>query len=189
MSSGKKYSVLAPLSGFSWKGELTECNAFTLKHIRYHDLSDLHGFESELSGAEQEEIRSVTHWLTFGYEENSNFNQPNIIILFLIGLWLSVPTMTHVKWIFKSSAEAGDGRERSLIRCLEHFQWIKEQISKDISTEQIKEAFENIQLIMPMILREEVCGTLTKELEKKDSSREKFFQDLEERYLQPKGRR
>lgn len=153
MSSGKKYSAIAPLSGFSWKGELIEFNTFNLKIIRYFDLPDLQGLESELSGSERDIIRSVTHWLTFEYEVTENFNQSNIVIFFLIGLWLSVPTKTHVRLIFEFSAKTEAGKERSLIRCFDHFQWISGQVSKNISTEQIKEAFENIHLIKPIILK------------------------------------
>ncbi len=153
MPHRKKYIAIAPLSGFSWEDELIECSLFNLRIIRYFDLPDLHGLESELSGSEQEIIRSVTHWLTFEYEVTENFNQSNIVILFLIGLWLSVPTKAHVRLIFKFSAETGDGKERGLIRCLDHFQWIKGQVSRKISTKQIEEAFENIQLIKPIILR------------------------------------
>ncbi len=153
MSHRKKYIAIAPLSGFSWEGELIECNFFNLKIIRYFDLPDLHGLESELSGSEHEIIRSVTHWLTFEYEVTENFNQSNIIIFFLIGLWLSVPTKAHVRLIFNFSAETEVGKERGLIRCFDHFQWIKGHVSKNISTEQIKEAFENIQMIKPIILK------------------------------------
>jgi|GEM_PF-1450478 len=153
MSNIKKYIALAPLSGFSWKGELIECSLFNMKIIRYFDLPDLHKLENELSSSEQNMIRSVTHWLTFEYEVSENFNQSNIIILFLIGLWLAVPTKTHVRLIFKFSAESEDGKERGLIRCFEHFQWIKGQISKNVSTDQIKETFENIKLIRAIILK------------------------------------
>lgn len=82
MSSGKKYSAIAPLSGFSWKGKLIEFNIFNLKIIRYFDLPDLQGLESELSASEHDIIRSVTHWLTFEYEVTENFNQSNIVIFF-----------------------------------------------------------------------------------------------------------
>jgi len=153
MSHIKKYVALAPLSGFSWGGELIECSLFNMKILRYFDLPDLHNLESELSSSEHEIKRSVTHWLTFEYEVNENFNQSNIVILYLIGLWLSVPTKTHVRLIFKFSAESEAGKEWGLIRCFDRFQWIKGQISRNVSTKQIKEAFENLQLIKPIILK------------------------------------
>lgn len=153
MSSGKKYLALAPLSGFSWKGESIEFNKYNLKIVRYYHPPDLQGFESDLSGSEGDMIRSVTHWLIFEYEETENFNQSDIIILFLIALWLSVPTKTHVRLVFKFSTKTQAGKERSLIRCLDHFQWITGQASNIMQTEQIKEAFQNIQFLEPIILK------------------------------------
>ena len=153
MSLGKKYLAIAPLSGFSWKGESIEFNKFNFKIVRYSDLPDLQGLESDLSRSERDIIRSAAHWLSFEYEETDIFNQSNIVILFLIGLWLSVPTKTHVRLIFKFSAKTQAGKERGLIRCLDHFQWITGQASKSIKTEQIEEAFVNIQLLEPIILK------------------------------------
>ena len=153
MPSGKKYLALAPLSGFSWEGESIELNKFNLKIIRFSDSPDLQGLENDLSGLERDIIRSCTHWLSFEYEENKTFNQSNIVILFLTGLWLSIPTKTHVRLIFKFSAKNQVVREQSLVRCMDHFQWISGQASKTIRTKQIEEAFENVQLLEPIILK------------------------------------
>jgi hypothetical protein len=153
MSLGKRYFVIAPLSGFSWNGQLIEFDKFNFKIARYPDPPALQGLETDLSSSERAIIRSVTHWLSFEYEETDIFNQSNIVILFLIALWLSVPTKTHVRIIFKFSSKAQQGKERGLIRCLDHFQWIAGQISKRINTEQIEQAFVNIKLLEPIILK------------------------------------
>jgi len=153
MTSGKTYFVIAPLTGFSWKGESIEFNKLNLKLVRHYDLPDLHGLENDLGRSERDIIRSAPHWLSFEYEETDIFDESEIVILFLIALWLSVPTKTHVRLIFKFSTDNQAGKERGIIRCLDHFQWINKQISKDIKTEQIEEAYVNIQLLEPIILK------------------------------------
>lgn len=152
MTIGKKYLVLAPLIGFSWKGALIEFNIFNLKIARYSNLPDLKGLEKDLSRSELDIIRSVTHWLLFEYEETDNINQSEIVILFLIGLWLSIPTKTHARLIFKFTAEDQKDKERGFIRCFDHFQWISGQTSKAINDQQLEDALQNFRRIIPVIL-------------------------------------
>jgi len=103
MASTRKYSVLAPLSRFPWDGDSFESETFNLRISRYRELPDLKGLEKDLATLDLDVIKGTAYWLSFEYEENEILHQSNLVILFLLALWLSIPTETHVKLIFSSA--------------------------------------------------------------------------------------
>lgn len=152
MTNPIKYRVLAPLNDFDCHIDTLPSNGF-LSIKKYSATPDLGDLKEELSKSELDDINSIKHWLTFEYQEEGVLNQSNIIILFLLGLWLEIPTKTHVKLIFKYSINS-DSEFKSLIRCLDHFHWIEGQATDDINIANLESALRNVRLIFPIVKKQ-----------------------------------
>ena len=117
---------------------------------QFKDLPKLKGLERELSKAEFDELKSAPYWwLTFEYDKGKLLDASDITILFLVALWLEVPTKTHAMHLFEFSADK-NSEEKTFTRCLDQFQWNRKQVVRDITSENIENAFRNFDLLIPI---------------------------------------
>lgn len=132
-----KFKVLCPLSDFNWEG-----NNFPISsHCIIQKLDsppDLSRFDFLLSQADHDELFFPSHWLSFDQFADDKLSPPEKINIFLLALWVAVPTRTHVKFRFHLPNDSGYSGRAS--RYLDRFQWIKVQVSDQIETGQLEEA-------------------------------------------------
>ena len=150
MRCAKRFRVLAPLNQFFWGGNDFNFGEF-LQIKRFNTFPDLQELKDDLSYSELVSIGQCNHWLYFEYETGGAWTQSNIIIVFLLSLWLSAPTSTHVKHIFKFAIEPEEVGERALTRCKDHFQWNREEIVENVETSYLQEAVKFMELFTSIV--------------------------------------
>lgn len=128
-----KYKVLAPLSDFNWKG-----NNFQIADLcaieRLNQPPDLTWCESSLSEADKNDLRYVSHWLSFEQSPKDKLSPGEKITIFLLALWIVHPTRTQVRYRFEFPHKSGNGEISTSIRLLERFEWIKSQAKYQVET-------------------------------------------------------
>ena len=123
-ASRRNFDVYVPLHGFHWDGDDLEFVPGV--HIkRLATTPDLARFEYGLTPQEFGRLRNeISHWLTFETSEGVNPSPGLISNLFLLSLWLTKPTRTHVAFRFKIGKELAES-ETGVTRLLDRFQYVR----------------------------------------------------------------
>ena len=148
MKNQKLFRAFVPLYYFPYQDSTIPRHKI-LKIGIFKNPPKLKGLERELSKAEFEELRSTPYWLTFEYNKSKIWDDSNITILFLVALWLEVPTKTHAMHLFELSTDE-NSKENAFTRCLDRFQWNRKHVIRDITSENVKNAFRNFDLLVPI---------------------------------------
>jgi hypothetical protein len=129
------FTVLVPLSDFNWDGnDLSISTLFTVRRLAVPP--DLSWCESFLSQCDKNELSSVSHWLSFEQSQSDYLNPKEKLNLFLLTLWLVVPTKTQAKFRFELPTQAG---QRISSRLLDRFQWIGPQVKGRVEPKHLQE--------------------------------------------------
>jgi hypothetical protein len=134
----RSFTVLVPLSEFNWDGEDFSFSSFGSVN-RSRTPLDLSWCESFLSQDDRNEVASVAHWLSFEQSPKDPLNQKEKLNLFLLALWLVVPTKTHAKFRFEVPREAGEGVTSGASRLLDRFRWIRTQVKDKVETKHLQQ--------------------------------------------------
>jgi hypothetical protein len=94
--------VLVPLFNFNWHGDLFEIKKLG-KIQRMQKMPDLSKFKTHLTEFDTDALRDVTHWLIFEQKDNMHLDESEKINIFLLALWIALPTRIQIRIIFKSS--------------------------------------------------------------------------------------
>jgi len=148
MKNQKLFRALVPLYYFPYQ-EASIPKHKILKIRKFKNPPNLKGLETELSKAELEELRSTPYWLTIVYNKSKVWDDSNITIIFLVALWLEVPTKTQAMHLFELSTDE-NSKEKTFTRCLDRFQWNKKHVIRNITSDNIKNAFRNFDLLVPI---------------------------------------
>jgi hypothetical protein len=137
--------VWAPLIDFPWSGDdypLRDGMRIIRPPTDFRwDTDSARYFLSE---EERENARSSDHWIEIDQPSHDTASAASKINMFLIALWVVRPSLTHVSMRFE---QGPDGL--SIVRILERFQWIKDQLHPDIKQEHLASA----RAIVPALLR------------------------------------
>lgn len=133
------YKVLAPLSNFNWAG-----NDFSFSGLcaikRLTDRPDLSRCDEALSCVDKEdELNSISQWLIIEQSSTEELTASEKINLFLLSLWIVLPTRTQIKFRFEFPHETGRGQSSSMVRYYDHFQRIEGYAEEEIKTEHLDE--------------------------------------------------
>lgn len=133
-----KFKVLAPLSNFDWSGKCFQFNDFCFIE-KLDEIPDLSLFNWFLSEKDKEELRDVSHWLSFEQSPNDKLSPSEKINIFLLALWIALPTRVQVRFRFELPHEPGNGQRYSAFRYYDCFEWIKSQAKNKIETNYLQE--------------------------------------------------
>ena len=95
---------------------------------------------SNLHDSDQTEIDTASHWAIFEQAAAEPLTAASKINIFLMALWLAIPTRTRVKFRFELPSEADCSKKRRGVRMLDQFQFIGSQVQEVVKTEQLEEA-------------------------------------------------
>src|SRR5262249_50838552 len=81
----------------------------------------------------------ASHWLTVDWSTGDEPRPSEIVNIFLLALWLSRPTKTHVEFRFKvaTDPEAAPG---SMARLLDQFSWIEGAAADEVTDAELDTA-------------------------------------------------
>lgn len=139
LSNDYRFQALIPLSNFRWGG-----NTFVIPNLgmiqRLSQPPDLSLWEDFLSVDELSDLAGISHWLLMKQEENDVLGSEEKCSIFLLALWLAIPTRTQIRFRFEC-----EGTSRKAVRLLDRFQWIREQVQNKLETKHLEEATHHIQ--------------------------------------------
>ena len=133
-----EFKVYAPLSKFPWRGT-TFSVAPGVEIIQRPQPYPLRGFDERLTQGDREELFFASYWLTIDWSPGDAPRASEIVNLFLLSLWLSRPTKTHVKFRFEvaTDPEAAPG---SMARLLDQFSWVEGATADDVTDAELAAA-------------------------------------------------
>ena len=135
----------SPLFNFPWQGPACQIAA----GVSIVTGASYTGYEGEaakrfLSVEELEECRSIGHWLEVDQTLPDEITIRARNNCFLLALWLTKPTRTHLSLRF----EEIEGGEYLVARILERFQWIEGQVSEELLSSDLA----RVRRILPTLL-------------------------------------
>lgn len=167
--SHRMFDVYVPLHGFHWDGnDLEFVPGLHIKRLT--TTPDLTRFENGLTPREFGNLRNeVSHWLTFETSEGIKPSPGVVSNLFLLSLWLTKSTKTHVAFRFKIGKEAAES-ETGVVRLLDRFQYVEGSTHTKFDDHDLRKAGSYFQamlkippdtrLFMGQILTLNVCWQL-----------------------------
>lgn len=132
-----KFKVLAPLSNFNWSGNNFQIGDFCFIE-KLDKIPDLSWCEDLLSQSEKEDLGDVSHWLSFEQSPDDKLSPSEKINIFLLVLWIALPTRVQVRFRFELLHKSGNGQESHAVRYYDHFQWIEPQAKNHIETKHLQ---------------------------------------------------
>lgn len=133
-----RFRVYTPLSQFIWRGQdFTVAPGVEIKRI--HVRPDVRGLNRRLAADEQNDLSLAVHWLTFEWSTDQEPLPKDIVSLFLIALWLSRPTRTHVKFRFEVCTDSTAAPD-SYSRLLGRFNWVPGATADNVTDAHLTEA-------------------------------------------------
>jgi hypothetical protein len=84
-----------------------------------------------------DELASVSHWLSFEQSQTEVLTPKEKLNIFLLALWLVVPTKTQPKFRFELPRKSGSGKLSKFARLLDRFQWIGPQAKDKVETKHL----------------------------------------------------
>jgi hypothetical protein len=105
---------------------------------------DAEGTRYFLSEEERDNARASDHWIEIDQPAHDITSAAAKINTFLIALWVVRPSLTHAALRFE---QGPDGL--TIVRILERFQWIKDQLHPDVKEEHLA----SVRAMVPALLR------------------------------------
>lgn len=140
----QKNKVFAPLYNFYL--ESTENPIFSIANFGNIEAIDQSSLDlSDLHEVEKEDLLEVPYCLSFEHPPEEPLKSSEKINIFLLALWIVIPTETQVRHKFKKSS-----RGKTDTRFLDRFLHIKQQVSSTVNTshlEQLQVLIESMRLI------------------------------------------
>jgi len=93
-------TVFAPLSNFVWDGEEFPVEGFCSVRPSSQMAEIIRG-QLNVCDAEKKQVEGVTHWLSFDQQPADRLVPREKVNIFLLALWVAVPTKTHVRVRFE----------------------------------------------------------------------------------------
>lgn len=141
------FKVLAPLSNFNWNGDnFSIDNLCTIQ--RLDTVPDLSWCEASLSKFDKDELNGISHWLSFEQLPSDKLKPSEKINVFLLALWVALPTRTQVKFRFELPHKSGRGQLSTACRLLDRFQWIETQAKDKIETKHLEEMIGHVNALV-----------------------------------------
>jgi hypothetical protein len=145
--SGPRVHAWAPLFNFTWQGEGFE----VAKDVLVVPGASYKGYELDvarqfLSLEEIDECRGAGHYLQVRQALRDEISISVRMNSFLLALWITRPTRTHVTHRF---VEVEEG-ESTVVRLLDRFQWIEGYIDDEISTTDLERVRAILQPIVDL---------------------------------------
>ena len=132
-----KFKVIVPLSNFTWSGKTFQIDdLYTIEKM--DTIPDLAWCEDLLSKNDKDDIGRASHWLSFEQSSNDKLSPSEKVNIFLLALWIVLPTRVHVRFRFELPRESGNGQYCSAVRYYDQFQWIKTQAKDQIKTKNLQ---------------------------------------------------
>ena len=143
----RTYIVHVPLERFRWAGNRFEL--YSKFHVvRRSQLPDLGGLERRLAA---DEIRllleNTTHWLEFEYQLGSPHSPAELVNLFLLSLWLQVPTKTRVSHRFKVGIAEANG-ETKLTHLFDRMNYVEGSTQASVSTQDLMSTAQLMETLL-----------------------------------------
>ncbi len=138
--SPQRVSVFAPLSNFPWDGDEFRVPGL-LKIVKREAVlqrAECVKLLTNLHKEDQKKLDTASHWLTFEQLSDDKLKEAEKMNIFLLALWLSCPTQTHVRFRFELPNEK-DG-SLSIARLLDRFQYNKEEVQDTLNIEHLNQA-------------------------------------------------
>lgn len=143
--AGAIVRVWSPLVDFTWDGgECPLSDGMRIVPAPSDLIWDDPGSRYVLSEEERETARASHHWLELDQPAHDTTSGSAKINAFLIALWVVRPSLTHVSVRFEKGP---DGLR--VVRVLERFQWIKDQLHPDIRDEDLA----SVRATLPALLQ------------------------------------
>lgn len=137
--------VWAPLIDFPWDGGGYPLRDDMRISSRPTDCPwDAEAARYFLSEEERASAQASDHWIEIDQPSHDTASAAAKINMFLIALWIVRPSLTHVSMRFE---QGPDGL--NVMRVLERFQWIKDQLHPDVKQEHLA----SVRAMVPALLR------------------------------------
>jgi len=133
-----EFKVYAPLSKFPWRGT-TFPVASGVEIIQRPQPYPLRGFDERLTRGDSDELFFASYWLTVNWSTGDEPRPSEIVNIFLLALWLSRPTKTHVKFRFKVATDPG-AAPGSMARLLDQFSWVEGAVADEVTDAELATA-------------------------------------------------
>ncbi len=134
-----QFRVYAPLSQFIWMGQDFAVAPGVEIRRRVQGWPELRGLEERLAVDERDSLLLARHWLTFEWSTGKQPSAAEVVSLFLLALWLSRPTRTHVELRFEVRGDPG-APPGSWARLLDRFNWVPGATADAVTDADLAEA-------------------------------------------------
>jgi hypothetical protein len=141
--AAEKSTVFAPLSNFVWDGEEFAIKDFGNVEPASHIAEIIRG-PLNVCDAENKQVEEVTHWLSFDQQSADRLVPREKVNIFLLALWIAIPTRTHVRVRFEFQKDC----PRPLVTCDHNrFHWTEGHPKDKVESEHLEQASSYIPRI------------------------------------------
>jgi hypothetical protein len=127
------FTIFSPLSRFEWNGDSYQVSPGLAVIRRPANPYPLRDLDEDLTKCEKDELFFADHWLRFAWRDGSDPSAAEYVNLFLLALWVELPTRTHVKFRFCVNDDPGES-PGGMSRLFDRFQWIEGGVTDRVST-------------------------------------------------------
>jgi len=141
-------TVFAPLTNFVWDGDEFVIEGFgTIKPCS--EISDIIRNQTSICDPEKKQAEEVAHWLTFTQRPNDALVPRERVNIFLLALWLAIPTKTNVRVRF----EFQNGSAEPLVTCHhDRFHWTRGHPADRLETTHLEQAGSHVPSLRSVYL-------------------------------------
>lgn len=147
-TNNSTFKVLAPLHDFYWEGKRFDISG--LCAIEELDTPDLTWCETFLSKDDKNQLRDSSHWISFKQSPTDRLSPSEKVNIFLLALWIVLPTRVQVHYIFEFPRKSGNGVSSSAVRLFDRFAWIRHQARNGIKTMHLKKVQGVVDNLIPI---------------------------------------
>jgi len=135
---GREFTVgslcrVIPAPQLEWEGE--EVSAADMRRLARSSILRMSPFTYALSENDRSKIEGASHWVVAERLPSDPLKTGEKVNLFQLCLWFAVPTRTRVELRFEFASD-----HFGIVRCLDQFEWNKEDVCDAVETEHLEQA-------------------------------------------------